>query len=69
VAGGINDGVVVLGGEELLGVALDGNTTLALLLAGVKVVGESERGLALFGGGLLSLVISRSGIPPHLKIR
>ena len=55
VAGGINDGVVVLGGEELLGVALDGNTTLALLLAGVKVVGESERGLALFGGGLLEL--------------
>jgi len=55
VAGGIDDSVVVLVGEELLGVALDGNTTLALLLAGVEVVGEAEGGLAHLLGALLEL--------------
>jgi len=56
VAGSIDNGVVVLLGEELLGVTLDGNTTLALLLTGVKVVCESERGLSLLGGGFVELV-------------
>jgi hypothetical protein len=55
VAGGIDNSVVVLVGEELLGVALDGNTTLTLLLAGVEVVGEAERGLAHLLGLLLEL--------------
>ena len=55
VAGGINDSVVVLVGVELLGVALDGDTTLALLLAGVEEVGEAEGGLAHLLGALLEL--------------
>ena len=50
VAGGIDDGVVVLVGEELLRVALDGDTTLAFLLAGIEVVGETERGLTTLLG-------------------
>ena len=55
VAGGIDNGVVVLLSVELLGVALDGNTTLTLLLAGIKEVGEAERGLAHLLGLLLEL--------------
>ena len=55
VAGGIDNGVVVLLSEELLGVALDGNTTLTLLLAGIKEVSEAERGLAHLLGLLLEL--------------
>jgi hypothetical protein len=52
----IDNGVVVLVGEELLGVTLDGHTTLTLLLTGIKVVGETERGLTLFFGHGLKLV-------------
>ena len=55
VAGGIDNGVVVLLSVELLGVALDGDTTLTLLLAGIKEVGEAERGLAHLLGLLLEL--------------
>ena len=55
VAGGINDSVVVLVSVELLGVALDGDTTLALLLAGVEEVSEAEGGLAHLLGALLEL--------------
>ena len=55
VAGGIDNGVVVLLSVELLGVALDGNTTLTLLLAGIKEVSEAERGLAHLLGLLLEL--------------
>mmetsp|Transcript_9459 Transcript_9459/g.17114 ORF Transcript_9459/g.17114 Transcript_9459/m.17114 type:complete len:241 (-) Transcript_9459:215-937(-) len=55
VARGIDDGVVVLLGEELLGVALDGHTALTLLLTGVEVVGEAERRLSLLGSGGIEL--------------
>ncbi len=56
VAGGVYNGVVVFLGEELLGVALDGHTTLALLLTGVEVVSKAEGRLALFLGRGLQLV-------------
>mmetsp|Transcript_7898 Transcript_7898/g.21071 ORF Transcript_7898/g.21071 Transcript_7898/m.21071 type:complete len:416 (+) Transcript_7898:1508-2755(+) len=56
VAWGIDDGVVVLLGEELLGGAGDGHTTGALLLLGVHVEGEGEGGLAQTGGLLLQLL-------------
>mmetsp|Transcript_44767 Transcript_44767/g.111447 ORF Transcript_44767/g.111447 Transcript_44767/m.111447 type:complete len:494 (-) Transcript_44767:32-1513(-) len=46
VPGGIDDGVVPLLGEELLGGARDGHTALALLLLTVHVEGEGERRLA-----------------------
>merc|ERR1719484_289910 len=46
VARRINDGVVPLLGEELLGGAGDGHTTLALLLLAIHVERESERRLA-----------------------
>jgi len=46
VARGIDDGVVPLVGEELLGGARDGHTTLALLLLAVHVEGEGEGRLA-----------------------
>jgi len=55
VSGGVDDGVVVLVGEKLLGVALDRHTTLALLFTGVEVVGEAERGLSLLVGHRLEL--------------
>jgi hypothetical protein len=55
VSRSIDDSVVVLLGEELLGVALDGNTTVTLFLASIKVVGESERGLSLLGGEFVEL--------------
>eukprot|EP01083_Nonionella_stella_P122577 368889_1 len=55
VSGSIDNGVVVLVGEELLGVALDGDSTLALLLTGVEVVGESERRLTLLSGEVVEL--------------
>mmetsp|Transcript_33718 Transcript_33718/g.81763 ORF Transcript_33718/g.81763 Transcript_33718/m.81763 type:complete len:492 (+) Transcript_33718:84-1559(+) len=61
VAGGIDNSVVVLVSEELLGVTLDGNTTFTFLLTGIKVVGETERGLSLFFGNSLELC--------HLTIR
>jgi hypothetical protein len=53
---GIDDGVVVLLREELLGGAGDGHTTGALLLLGVHVEREGERGLAQTGGLLLELL-------------
>ena len=56
VAGGVDNRVVVLLGEELLGVALDGHTTLTLLLARVKVVSEAEGRLSLLGGRVIELV-------------
>jgi hypothetical protein len=46
---------VVLFSEELLGVALNGDTTLAFLLARIKVVRETEGGLTLFFGNRLEL--------------
>ena len=55
VSRSIDDSVVVLLGEELLGVALDGNTTVTLFLASIKVVSESERGLTLLGGEFVEL--------------
>mmetsp|Transcript_4580 Transcript_4580/g.7395 ORF Transcript_4580/g.7395 Transcript_4580/m.7395 type:complete len:315 (+) Transcript_4580:561-1505(+) len=56
VARGIDDGVVPLVGEELLGGASDGHTTLALLLLPVHVEGKGERGLAKVGSLLLQLL-------------
>ena len=55
VTRGIDDGVVVLLGEELLGVALDGDTTFTFFLARIKVVSETERRLSLLGGDLVKL--------------
>ena len=46
MAWGINDGVVPLLGEELLGGACNGHTTLTLLLLPVHEEGECERALA-----------------------
>ena len=46
VTGGVDDGVVPVVGEELLGGAGDGHTTLALLLLAVHVEREGEGGLA-----------------------
>ena len=46
VTGGVDDGVVPVVGEELLGGAGDGHTALALLLLPVHVEGEGEGGLA-----------------------
>lgn len=53
---GIDDGVMVLLSEELLGGAGNGHTTGALLLLGVHVEGEGEGGLAQAGGLLLQLL-------------
>mmetsp|Transcript_91026 Transcript_91026/g.152423 ORF Transcript_91026/g.152423 Transcript_91026/m.152423 type:complete len:332 (-) Transcript_91026:1036-2031(-) len=53
---GIDDGVVVAVGVELLGVAGDGDTTLLLGLLVVHVVGEREGGLTVFLGLLLQLL-------------
>mmetsp|Transcript_13604 Transcript_13604/g.39202 ORF Transcript_13604/g.39202 Transcript_13604/m.39202 type:complete len:483 (-) Transcript_13604:100-1548(-) len=61
VSGSIDNRVVVLIREKLLGVALDGDTTLTFFLAGIQVVGESETGLSLFFGKSLKL--------GHLTIR
>jgi len=55
MSGGIYNGVMVLLGEELLGVTLNGNSTLTFLLTGIKVVGESERRLSLLLGISLKL--------------
>mmetsp|Transcript_113899 Transcript_113899/g.318185 ORF Transcript_113899/g.318185 Transcript_113899/m.318185 type:complete len:207 (+) Transcript_113899:938-1558(+) len=67
VSGGIHDSVVVLLGEELLGVALDGDTTLALFLARIKVVRKAERGLSLFLGDGLELGHFTLGNAAHLE--
>lgn len=56
VAGSVDNGVVVLFGEELLGVALNGHTTLTLLLTGVEVVRKAEGRLPLLFGHGLELV-------------
>ena len=45
VARGVNDGVVPLLGEELLGSARDGHTTLTFLLLTIHKEGEGERRL------------------------
>ena len=42
---GVDDGVVPLVGEELLGGARNGHTTLTLFLLAIHVKGESERRL------------------------
>lgn len=46
LTGGIDDGVVPLLREELLGGARDGDSSSALLLLGVHVEGKGEGGLA-----------------------
>merc|ERR1719424_974092 len=56
MAGGINDSVVVVVSEELLGGARDGDTTLTLLLLLVHVEGEGERTLVENLGFLLELL-------------
>ena len=56
VTGGIDDGVVVAAGVELLGVAGNGDTTLLLGLLVVHEVGEGERGLTVLGGLLVQLL-------------
>eukprot|EP00297_Palpitomonas_bilix_P021909 CAMPEP_0113893306 /NCGR_PEP_ID=MMETSP0780_2-20120614/16003_1 /TAXON_ID=652834 /ORGANISM="Palpitomonas bilix" /LENGTH=53 /DNA_ID=CAMNT_0000883549 /DNA_START=18 /DNA_END=176 /DNA_ORIENTATION=+ /assembly_acc=CAM_ASM_000599 len=53
MAGGIDDGVVVLVGEELLGSASNGHTTLTLLLLPVHVEGEGKGRLTERGSLLL----------------
>merc|ERR1712196_7510 len=53
---GIDDRVVVLVSEELLGGALDGHTALALILLGVHVESESEGALADALGLFLELL-------------
>mmetsp|Transcript_33830 Transcript_33830/g.50158 ORF Transcript_33830/g.50158 Transcript_33830/m.50158 type:complete len:462 (-) Transcript_33830:202-1587(-) len=55
VAWGIDNSVVVLVGEELLGVALNGDTTFTFFLAGIQVVSKSERRLSLLLGHALKL--------------
>ena len=57
----VDNGVVVLVREKLLGVALNGHTTLTLFLARIKVVGETERRLSLFFGHGLQLFHLTSG--------
>merc|ERR1719337_506584 len=56
MARGIDDRVVVVVGEELLGGAFDGHTTLTLILLGVHVESESEGTLTDLLGYLLKLV-------------
>ena len=56
MARGIDDGVMPLLGEELLGGDGDGDTTLTLLLLTVHVERESEGGLAQTVGLLLQLL-------------
>ena len=55
VTRGVNDGVVVVIGEELLGGTLDGHTTLTLVLLGVHVESEGERTLTETLGLFLEL--------------
>ena len=56
MTGGINDGVVPVVREELLGGARDGDTALALLLLAVHVESEGEGRLAEGGGLFLELL-------------
>merc|ERR1719498_1633092 len=60
VSWSIYNSVVVLVSEELLGVTLNGNSTLTLLLTGIKVVSETE--------GRLSLLLSHSLKLSHLTL-
>jgi len=55
VTRGIDNGVVVLVSEELLGVALDGNTTVTFFLARIKVVRETEGRLSILGSDFVKL--------------
>jgi hypothetical protein len=55
MAGGINDGDVVLGGFELPQGNVNGNTTFTFSLELVQDPGVLERALAHFGGFLLEL--------------
>jgi len=55
VTRGIDNSVVVLFGEELLGVTLDGDTTFTFFLARIKVVRETERRLTLLGSDFVKL--------------
>ena len=56
VTGGINDGIVPVVCEELLGGARDGDTTLTLLLLAIHVESEGERLLAEGSGLFLQLL-------------
>ncbi len=56
VTGRVDDGPVVLRGEELLVSDVDGDSTLALFLEPVHDVGETESGLTLLSGELLVLL-------------
>jgi len=67
VAGGIDDSVVVLVSEELLGVTLDGNTTFTLFLARIEVVSETERRLSLLFSEGLELGHLTIGDSSHLE--
>merc|ERR1712071_166082 len=63
----IDDGVVPLLGEELLGGAGDGHTALALLLLPVHVEGECKTALAKALGLLLELLQFTLGDSAKLK--
>merc|ERR1719215_1204653 len=67
VTRGINDGVVPLVGEELLGGAGDGHTALAILLLPVHVEGECKRRIAKAFGLLLKLLQFTLGDTAKLK--
>ena len=67
VSGGVDNGVVVLGSVELLGVTLDGDTTFTFFLACIKVVGETEGRFALFVGHGLELFHLTSRDATHLE--
>merc|ERR550514_2230550 len=67
MAGGVDDGVVPLVGEELLGGARDRHTALTLLLLTVHEEGERERALTQTLGLLLQLLQLTLGQPAKLK--
>jgi hypothetical protein len=58
---------MVLLGVELLGVALDGDTTFTFLLARVEVVGETEGRFTFLVGHGLELLHLTGGDTTHLK--
>lgn len=55
VTWGINDGVVLGFGEEFLGCASNGDTTLTFFLLAIHIEGEGERGLTHLVGFFLEL--------------
>ena len=67
VSGGVDDGVMVLVSVELLGVALNSDTTFTFLLARVEVVGETEGRFALFVSHGLELFHLTSRDTTHLE--